>query len=166
LLLETGSLDEASHIWWDVRPSEKFPTLEVRIPDSCTRLEETLCIAALVQAIVAKLVQLRRANQSWRSFRKNLIDENKWRAVRYGVTGKLIDFGRAREVPFSQLAGELVAFVDDVVDDLGSRAEVEYVDTILSQGCSADRQLDCYHRDGDFRSVVEHVVQETAEGLA
>jgi len=166
LLLATGSLDEASHIWWDVRPSEKFPTLEVRIPDSCTRLEETLCIAALVQAIVAKLVQLRRANQSWRSFRKNLIDENKWRAVRYGVSGKLIDFSKAEEVAFSHLAEELVALVDDVVDDLGSRAEVEYVSKILSGGCSADRQQDTFKQANDFRAVVDQVVAETAEGLA
>jgi carboxylate-amine ligase len=164
--MRSGSIDEATLIWWDVRPSEKFPTLEVRIPDSCTRLEETLCVAALVQAIVAKLVQLRRANQSWRAYRKNLIDENKWRAVRYGVTGKLIDFGRGQEIPFSDLALELVGFVDDVLDELGSRREVEYVDTILSQGSSADRQLGCFRRKPDFRAVVDHVVKETAEGLA
>ena len=166
LLLRTGSIDDATHIWWDVRPSEKFPTLEVRIPDSCTRLEETLCIAALAQAIVAKLVRLRLANQSWCSYRKNLIDENKWRAVRYGVTGKLIDFGKAEEVVFSRLAEELVAFVDDVVDELGSRAEVEYVHTILTHGSSADRQLDRHRSNGDLRAVVDHVVEETAEGLA
>ena len=165
LLLRSGSIDDATLIWWDVRPSEKFPTLEIRIPDSCTRLEETLCVAALVQALVAKLVQLRRANQSWRSYRKNLIDENKWRAVRYGVTGKLIDFTKAQEIPFPELADELVGFVDDVVDELGSRPEVEYVDTIMTQGSSADRQLDCYRREGDFRAVVDHVVAETAEGL-
>jgi carboxylate-amine ligase len=166
LLLRTGSIDEAGHIWWDVRPSEKFPTLEVRIPDSCTRVEETLCIAALVQAIVAKLVRLRRANQSWRAFPKRMLDENKWRAVRYGVTGKLIDFGRSEEVPFAQLAEEIVALVDDVLDDLGSRQEVEYIFDILSGGSSADRQLQVFGRSGDYRAVVDQVVAETAEGVA
>jgi carboxylate-amine ligase len=165
LLLRTGSIDEASHIWWDVRPSEKFPTLEVRIPDSCTRIEETLCIAALVQAIVAKLVQLRRANQSWRAYPKRMLDENKWRAVRYGVSGKLIDFGRSEEVPFPQLVEEIVAFVDDVLDGLGSRADVEYVFQILAHGSSADRQLLAFERFRDYRAVVDEMVAETAEGL-
>jgi carboxylate-amine ligase len=124
-LLATGSIAEPTHIWWDVRPSERFPTLEVRIPDMCTRIEETLCLAALVQAIVAKLVRLREADQSWPIYRKNLLDENKWRAVRYGIEGKLIDFGQTREVPFPTLVEELLAWVDDVVDELDSRVEVE-----------------------------------------
>jgi carboxylate-amine ligase len=164
-LLVTGSIDETTHIWWDARPSEKFPTLEIRIPDMCTRVEETLCLAALIQAFVAKLVRLRQANQTWRLYRKNLIDENKWRAVRYGISGELIDFGKREEVPFSALAKELLAWVDDVVDELGSRKEVEYVQTILSQGTSADRQLAVYHKTGDFRAVVDQVVEETQEGL-
>ena len=165
LLLATGSLAEPTHIWWDVRPSEKFPTLEVRIPDMCTRVDETLCLAALVQAIVVKLVRLRRANQTWRLYRKHLLDENKWRAVRYGIADKLIDFGKAEEVPFPVLIEELLAWVDDVVDELGSRVEVEYARTILRQGTSADRQLDVYRRTGDLRAVVDHVVEETREGL-
>jgi len=164
-LLTTGSIDEPTHIWWDVRPSEKFPTLEVRIPDMCTRVEETLCLAALVQAIVAKLVHLRQANQTWRVYRKNLLDENKWRAVRYGIAEKLIDFGKTKEVPLPALIEELLAWVDDVVDKLGSRAEAEYARTILRQGTSADRQLAVYRRTGDFRAVVDHVIEETQEGL-
>jgi len=164
-LLATGSIAEPTHIWWDVRPSEKFPTLEVRIPDMCTRVEETLCLAALVQAIVAKLVRLRQANQTWRIYRKHLLDENKWRAVRYGTTGKLIDFGKTQETPLPVLIEELLAWVDDVVDELGSRAEVEYANTILHQGASADRQLVVYRRTGDFRAVVDQVVEETQEGL-
>lgn len=160
-LLATGSIDETTHIWWDVRPSEKFPTLEIRIPDMCTRMEETLCIAALVQAIVAKLVQLRLANQSWRLYPKHFLDENKWRAVRYGIEGKLIDFGRTAEIPFPTLIEELLAWIDDVVDELGSRAEVEYTHVILRQGTSADRQLAVYRRTGDFRAVVDQVVEET-----
>jgi len=160
-LLATGSIDAPTHIWWDARPSEKFPTLEVRIPDMCTRTEETLCIAALVQAIVAKLIQLRQANQSWRLYPRHLLDENKWRAVRYGIEGKLIDFGKTKEVSFPTLIKELLAWIDDVVDELGSRAEIEYVHTILSQGTSADRQLAVYRRTGDFMAVVDQVVEET-----
>lgn len=164
-LLATGSIAEPTHIWWDVRPSEKFPTLEVRIPDMCTRVDETLCLAALVQAIVAKLVRLRQANQTWRIYRKNLLDENKWRAVRYGIEGKLIDFGKTQEVPLPALVEELLAWVDDIVDELGSRDEVEYATTILSLGSSADRQLAVYRRTQDFRAVVDHVVEETQEGI-
>jgi carboxylate-amine ligase len=164
-LLATGSIEETTHIWWDVRPSEKFPTLEIRIPDMCTRVEETLCLAALIQALVAKLVQLRRANQSWRIYRKNFLDENKWRAVRYGIEGKLIDFGKREEVSFPTLVEEIVELVDDVMDELGSRAEVEYVHTILSQGTSADRQIAVYRETGDFLSVVDRMVEETQEGL-
>lgn len=165
-LLETGSIDEPTHIWWDVRPSEKFPTLEVRIPDMCTRMDETLCLAALVQAIVAKLVRLRQANQTWRIYRKNLLDENKWRAVRYGTGGKLIDFGKTKEAHLPALIEELLTWVDDVAAELGSRAEVEYAETILDQGTSADRQLAVYRRTEDLRAVVDLVVEETKEGLA
>ncbi|MDY7075469.1 MAG: carboxylate-amine ligase, partial [Chloroflexota bacterium] len=164
-LIKTCSIDESTHIWWDVRPSEKFPTLEVRIPDMCTRVEETLCLAALIQAIVAKLIRLRQANQTWRLYRKNLLDENKWRAVRYGIEEKLIDFGKAQEVPFPKLIEEILTWVDDVVDELGSRAEVEYTYNILHRGTSADRQLAIYRRTGDYRAVVDHVVEETQEGI-
>jgi carboxylate-amine ligase len=165
-LLATGSLYEPTHIWWDVRPSETFPTLEVRVPDMCTRVEETLCLAALVQAIVAKLMRLRQENQSWRLYHKHLLDENKWRAVRYGIDEKLIDFGKAKEVPFSTLVEEILAWVDDIVDELDSRQEIEYVHTILSQGTSADRQLAVYRQTGDFKAVVDHVMEETQHGLA
>ncbi|MDY6874580.1 MAG: carboxylate-amine ligase [Chloroflexota bacterium] len=165
MLLATSSIAEPAHIWWDVRPSEKFPTLEVRIPDMCTRVDETLCLVALVQAIVAKLVRLRRANQTWRLYHKRLLDENKWRAVRYGISDELIDFGKAEEVSFPSLVEELLVWVDDVVDELGSRIEIEYARTILRQGTSADRQLAVYHQTNDFRAVVDRLAEETREGL-
>ncbi len=166
ILLATNSIDEPTYIWWDARPSEKFPTLEVRIPDMCTRVEETLCLAALIQAIVAKLVRLREVNQTWRLYRKSLLNENKWRAIRYGITGELIDFGKKQEVHFPTLIEELLAWIDDVVDELESRTEVEYVHTILRQGSSADRQQAVYRQTEDFRAVVDHIVKETQEGLA
>ncbi len=165
-LLKTGCIDEPSKIWWDVRPHSKFPTLEFRISDVCTKVDEAICLAALIQAIVAKLIKLRYSNQSWRQYRHHLIEENKWRAVRYGIDGKLIDFGLQKDVPTRFLAAELLTFVDDVVDDLGSRAEVEYVHTILSEGSSADRQLQTYRRTGDFKAVVDQLIEETRQGCA
>lgn len=163
-LVKTDCIDEPSKIWWDVRPHSKFPTLEFRVSDICTRVDEALCLAALIQAIVAKLIKLRRSNMSWRRYRHHLIEENKWRAVRYGLDGKLIDFGLKEAVPMRFLARELLTFVDDVVDDLGSRKEVEYVHTILANGTSADRQLATYRRTKDFKAVMEEIVAETREG--
>ncbi|MEM7582413.1 MAG: carboxylate-amine ligase [Acidobacteriota bacterium] len=163
-LVSTHCIDEPTKIWWDVRPHPKFPTLEFRVCDICTKIDEAVCIAALVQAIVAKLIKLRLNNQSWRTYRHHLVTENKWRAVRYGVQGNLIDFGRQAEVPMKTLAHEMLEFVDDVVDDLGSRSEVEYVHTILEGGTSADRQLEVYRQTNDFKAVVDHLVAETREG--
>jgi len=164
-LLATGSIAEPTHIWWDVRPSERLPTLEVRIPDMCTRVEEALCLVALVQAISAKLVQLRMAHRTWPIHRKPLLDENKWRAVRYGIHGKLIDIDRSREVPVPELVERLLAWLGNVVDELDSRAEAEYVQTILRRGTSADRQLAIYRQAGDFQAVVDHVVAETQANI-
>lgn len=164
-LLDTGSIAEPTHIWWDVRPSEKFPTLEIRIPDMCARVEEALCLVALVQAISAKLVKLRMAHRTWPIHQKHLIDENKWRAIRYGIEGKLIDIDRAREVPVPDLMEQMLRWLEDVIDELDSRTEIEYIHTILSQGTSADRQQAVYEKTGDYRAVVEHVVEETQEGL-
>jgi carboxylate-amine ligase len=126
-----------------------------------TRLEETICLAALMQAICAKLLQLRERNLGFRKYMPALIAENKWRAIRYGLDGKLIDFGKQAEVPMRELAVELVEFVDDVVDELGSRRAVDYLHTILADGTSADRQLRVFEGSGDTRSVVELLAAET-----
>ncbi|MEM7115365.1 MAG: carboxylate-amine ligase [Chloroflexota bacterium] len=167
-----GKKDTNAKIWWDIRPHPIFDTLEFRITDICTKVDECICIAALFQAICAKLVKLRRQNLSWRSYRHMHITENKWRAVRYGINGELIDFGREESVPFTFLAEELLDFLDDVVDELGSRQEVEYVRTILREGTSADRQLAVYQQNGGddnseeaLKSVVDHLIQETKMGL-
>ena len=122
--------------------------------------------ASLIQAIVAKLIKLRLDNQSWRTYRHHLITENKWRAVRYGVGGQLIDFGKQVEVPMPYLTEEILEFVDDVVDDLDSRHEVDYVHTILEGGTSADRQLEVFRRTGDHKAVVDRLGAETKEGCA
>jgi glutamate---cysteine ligase / carboxylate-amine ligase len=165
LLIRTGSIDNGKKIWWDLRPHWQYPTIEFRICDACTKVDEVLCIAALVQAICAKLLRLRSANLGFRKYPPSLISENKWRAMRYGIDGKLIDFGKSSEVPMRDLAIELLEFVDDVVDDLDSRKQVEYVETILREGTSADRQLRVQERTGSFEAVVDHLAAETMQGV-
>lgn len=160
-LIATGCIDEPTKIWWDIRPHPKFPTLEFRMMDVCTKIDEVICVAALLQAMVAKLIKLRQENKSWRSYRNHLITENKWRAVRYGLDGKLIDFGRKEEVPVRFLARELLELLEDVVDELGTRKEVEYLETLLSDGSSADRQLATFHRTGKLEDVVDQLIEES-----
>jgi len=164
LLIKLNCIDNGKKIWWDVRPHPTFGTLEFRMCDCTTKVEEACAIAALTQAIVVKLHRLYKSNQSWRIYRRVLIEENKWRAARYGIEGKLIDFGKEAEVPMKTLIPELLELVDDVVDDLGSRSAVNYIHTILSEGTSAERQLRVYQQTGDLKEVVRHVVAETRAG--
>jgi carboxylate-amine ligase len=164
LLVKLHCIDNPKKIWWDVRPHPVFGTLEFRMCDCTTKVEEACAIAALTQAIVVKLYRLYRNNQSWRIYERALIEENKWRAARYGIEGKMIDFGKQEEVPMRQLIPELLELVDDVVDDLGSRSAVNYVHTILQEGTSAERQLRVYQQTNDLRAVVQHVVAETRAG--
>ncbi len=163
-LSTTGCIENATKIWWDMRPHPKFPTLEFRMCDCVTKVDEVIAIAALVQALVAKLIHLRKNNQSWRIYRRGLIAENKWRATKNGVEGKLIDFGKKEEVPLRLLMEELLEIVDDTVDRLGTRQEVEYIRTILKEGTSADRQLQKYHETGDLKAVVDMLAEETIIG--
>jgi carboxylate-amine ligase len=165
LLVDLHALDNAKKIWWDVRPHPTFGTLEFRIFDVPTAPRETIAIAALTQAIVVKLYRLRTQNLGFRLYHRRLIEENKWRAARWGLDGKLIDFGKRREVPMRDLAIELLDIVDDVVDELGSRREVEYVRTVLAEGTSADRQLRVYRETGDLRAVVQSTVAETRDSM-
>ncbi len=166
-------IGDATRIWWDVRPHPRYSTLEFRICDAATMLDEVICIAALFQALVAKLIRLRQKNQAWRIYRRDLIKENKWRAVRYGTTGKLIDFGCEKEVPLPDLIDELIDLVDDVVDELDSREAVEYARVIAREGSSADRQIRAYthalthgatEREA-LVAVVDHLIEETRSGL-
>jgi len=166
ILVQTNSIDNGKKIWWDVRPHPFFETIEFRVCDIPMRLDETVAIAALVQAICAKLYKLRIQNLGWRRYRRALILENKWRASRYGIDGKLIDFGKEIEVPFRDLMVELLEFVDDVVDELGSRKEVEAINWILQNGTGADRQLRVYEATGgDLKKVVDYICEETRHGL-
>jgi carboxylate-amine ligase len=165
-LVRTNSVPDGSKIWWDARISPKYPTLEFRVCDVCTRIDEAVCIGAIFQAIIFKLWKMRRDNITFRVYEPTLIEENKWRAVRYGLDGKLIDFGKQEEKPARELIRELVMwFIDDVVDELGSRKEVEYVFKILDGGSSADRQLATFYRTGSLRAVVDQLIAETEEGI-
>ena len=166
MLVRTGCIPDGSKIWWDLRAHHLYPTLEFRVCDAATRVDETVCLAALVQAICAKLLKLRGRNLGFRKYLPNLIQENKWRAMRHGIDGKLIDFGKQQEVPMRELALELLDFVDDVVDELGSRQAVEYVHTILREGTSADRQLRVFKETGHLHQVVDHLAEETLAGVA
>ena len=165
LLIKTGCINDGKKIWWDCRPHPFFPTLEFRICDIPTRVDDTVAIAALFQAIVAKLYKLIEQNLGFRLYRRMLIQENKWRAVRYGLEGKLIDFGKNKEVPVVDLIRELLDFVDDVVDELGSRKEVEHIHTILERGTSADEQLRVFRETNDLTAVVDRLIDLTVESV-
>ncbi len=163
-LIKTGCIDEATKIWWDIRPHPKFPTLEFRMCDCITKIDEVIAVAALIQAIVAKLIQFWKSNQTWRIYRQSLIAENKWRAIKDGIDGKLIDFGKEEEIPLRLLMDELLEIIDDVVDELGTREEIEHIRTILIEGTSADRQLRKYQETDSLEAVVDMLAEETIMG--
>jgi carboxylate-amine ligase len=170
LLVRNGIIEDASKIWWDLRPSARFPTLELRIPDVCTLLDDAVCVAALYVSILRMLYRIRRANQTWRSYPLFLLSENRWRAQRYGVSGTLFDFGKGELVPFADLIDELLAMLREDAEALGCRPEVEHARTIVQRGTSADRQVACFKRlmaegasrEEALRGVVDHLVRETA----
>ena len=165
LLVELHCIDDAKKIWWDVRPHPTFGTLEFRVCDVPSRPEAAVMLGALAQAIIVKLYKLYTRNLGFRLYRRALIEENKWRASRWGIDGKLIDFGKRSEVPMRQLALELLEFIDDVVDELESREAVAYVHTVLAEGTSADQQLAVFRETGDLKAVVRYIVNETRAGV-
>jgi len=165
LLVKTRCIDNAKKIWWDIRLHPFFDTIEFRVCDIPMRIDETIALAGLMQALVAKLHKLLKQNMTWRLYRRRLLDENRWRASRYGISGKLIDFGRQEEVDTPALILELLEFVDRELDEFGSRKEVGYVHEILKNGTGADRQLAVWERTHDTRAVVDYIVSETTTGL-
>jgi carboxylate-amine ligase len=172
-LIRTGVIEDASMLWWDIRPSARFPTVEMRITDICTNLEDGLTIAAIYLSLMGMLFDLRRVNQRWRTYADMLVSENIWRAQRYGVSDSLVDFGKMQLVPFSELAEELVALVWDEAAGFGCQEEVQGVSRILERGTSADRQLSTYaaavaagaDHDQALREVVDMLISDTQEGL-
>jgi carboxylate-amine ligase len=165
LLVKTGCVDNAKKIWWDIRLHPFFQTLEVRVCDAQSRVDDTLAIAALIQAVIAKLHTLLRQNITFRVYRRRLLDENRWRASRYGIDGKLIDFGKETEVEARSLLNELLEFVSTEVNDLGTHKEMAHIEGIMREGTGADRQLKVWERTHDMKDVVDHIVAETYEGL-
>jgi carboxylate-amine ligase len=165
LLVKTGCVDNAKKIWWDIRLHPFFDTLEVRVCDAQSRVDDTLAIAALIQAVIAKLYKLQWQNMSFRIYRRRLIDENRWRASRYGIGGKLIDFGRETEVDTRSLLNELLEFVSTEVNELGSEKEMAHIERIMREGTGADRQLAVWERTHDMKAVVDQLVHETYEQL-
>jgi len=172
LLVKLGRIEDASKIWWDLRPSARFPTIEMRITDVATRVDDGVAIAATFQSFVAMLISLKRRNQRWRQYLPALISENRWLAQRHGVDGTLIDFGRREAVPFRDLVEEIIALTREEAETLGCLDEVDRIRSIAAEGTSADRQVAVYERaltDGSsekiaLRAVVDHLIEETLEG--
>jgi carboxylate-amine ligase len=169
LLVRNGVIEDASKVWWDLRPSERFPTLELRITDVCPLLDDAVCVAALYVSVLRMLYRIRRANQMWRPYPRFLLSENRWRAQRYGVAGTLFDFGKGELTPFGDLVDELLHMVREDSEVLGCPAEVEHARTIVARGTSADRQVAQFNallaagtpRKGALRSVVDGLIAET-----
>jgi carboxylate-amine ligase len=171
LLVRNGIIEDASKLWWDLRPSSRFPTLEMRLTDVCTRLEDAVCVAALYACILRMLYRLRRANQTWRTYPLLLLAENRWRAQRYGVAGTLFDLGKGELVPFRDLMDELLVMLREDAEALGCLPEIEHARTIVARGTSADRQVACFERllaqglsrDDALKGVVDHLIGETVD---
>ena len=172
VLVRCGVIRDSTELWWDIRPSERFPTLEMRIPDLCTRVEDAVCIAALYRCWLRLLYRLRRSNQRWRRYARLLIEENRWRAHRFGMDEGLIDFGRGEVVPCPDLVDEIIEFIREDAEHFGCVDEVEHARTIVARGTSAHWQLDTFHKavaegadeDEALRRVVDMLVKETLVG--
>jgi carboxylate-amine ligase len=171
-LVGTGVIEDASKLWWDIRPSGKFPTLEMRMTDICTRTEDSICIAALYRCLLRMLWRLRRRNQRWRQYDRFMISENRWRASRYGIDEGLIDFGRAAIVPFAELLEELIELVREDAEFFDCVPEIEHAREILRRGTSAHKQIDVWQQarssgktDAEaLRDVVDMLIEETGHG--
>ena len=173
MLVDAGVIEDSSKIWWDIRPSSKFPTVEMRVADICTRLEDALCITALYRCWLRMLWRLRRKNQRWRSYANLLLYENRWRAQRYGIDGSLVDFGRGSMVPYAQLVEELLAMIAEDAEFFGCLKEIEHARTILKRGTSAHWQRKVFSAakeegatdDEAVRCVVQLLIKETMHGI-
>ena len=164
-LVKTNCIDNPKKIWWDLRLHPFYNTIEFRITDMCITIDEAMCIVAIIQAVVAKLYKLTAANTSFNIYRIALIRENKFRAARYGIEGNMIDFGLKQEVETKSLILELLEFIDDVVDELGSRDEINYIHHILQHGTGADKQLAVFDYTKDLTKVVDMITGEFTKGL-
>ena len=173
VLVNAGLIEDATKLWWDIRPSSRYPTLEMRVSDICTRLEDAMTVAALYQCLLGYLYRLRRDNQRWRTYSPMMIEENLWRAQRYGVDGSLVDFGRGELVAYSDLIEEFIEVLAQDATEFGVREELRHARTIVSEGTSAHRQLATYEMaKGDgaddreaLNRVVDGLIADTMYGL-
>ena len=166
LLVSTNCIDNAKKIWWDIRLHPFFDTIEFRICDAQSRVDDTIALAAIMQAVVAKLHKLRSQNVTFRNYPRRLIDENRWRASRYGIDSKFIDFGRKMEVDERELLHEMLEFIAPEMEELGSLGELAHIERIMREGTGADRQLTVWERTQDLKAVVDQIIAETYEGLS
>ena len=172
-MVAAGLIEDATKLWWDMRPSARYPTLEMRIADVCTRLDDAVTVAAMTQCILSMLYRLRCNNQRWRIYPRILVDENRWRAQRYGVEGSLVDFGKGELVDFANLVDELIELVREDAERLDCVAELEHAREIVARGTSADRQLEVFRAARDagadrqeaLRAVVDQLIADTVNGL-
>jgi len=173
ILTNAGLISDSTRIWWDLRPSGRYPTLETRIMDVCTRLDDTIALTALLMCILRMLYRLRTRNQRWRLYTPMLIRENRWRAMRYSFDEGLIDLAKGEVVPFEQLISELCSLISEDAKALGCEKEIKGIHNILSRGTSAHRQLKSYELarasgesiEDSLKSVVDTLIADTAEGL-
>jgi len=170
VMINAGLIQDATKIWWDMRPSDRYPTLEMRVTDVCTRMDDAVTIAALTVCIMRMLYRLRCGNQRWRMYASMLLMENRWRAMRYSFDEGLIDLAKGEIVPTSELIAELVELVREDAEDLDCVAEVEHACDIVEHGTSAHRQVRVYEEalaagasESDaLKAVVDMLVEETA----
>jgi carboxylate-amine ligase len=173
VMVEAGLIPDATMIWWDMRPSFRYPTLETRIMDVCTSVDDALCLAALAQCMMRMLYRLRSKNQRWRIYPRLLVSENRWRAMRYSFDQGLIDLGKGKIMPFPQLMEELLDLLHDDAVALGCVDDIQHVHKILTAGTSAHRQVSVYENavgegaspEEATRAVVDHLIDETARGV-
>ena len=173
-MIEAGVVEDGTKLWWDIRPSARFPTLEMRISDVCTRVEDALTIAALYQSLVRMLVRLRRRNQRWRIYPRTLVQENRWLAQRYGTEGELVDLGRGKRAPFLNLLSEIIEIIREDAEALQCIEAVEHARDIIGRGSSAQRQVAVFNEKKDegaddkeaLIAVVDFLMDETLEGVA
>lgn len=173
VLVEAGLIEDATKLWWDIRPSERYPTLELRISDVCTTIDDGITVAALYLSLLHMLYRRRRLNQRWRTYADMLVEENIWRAQRYGVEGSLMDFGLGELIPYGELIDELIELVSRDADELGCTAEVEHAREIVARGTSADRQLQVFREaqaagadhEEALRAVVDLLIRDSVAGV-
>ena len=173
VLTRTGLIEDATKLWWDVRPSARFPTLEMRITDICTRLDDGIAIAALFRCLLRMLWRLKRNNQRWRIYARMLVNENRWRAQRYGIDEGLVDFGKREIVPYAHLLEEIIELTAEDAAHFGCAAEIAHARSILERGTSAHAQRRIYEealasgasKAEALTAVVDWLIEETTRGL-